>query len=182
MEKTWRGCGPFNKSPFIELLQLLQIYIIWRVFTFFFFDILKFTIGFPTNCWQILNWPISINFHPLFQFYYLQCVILGWQQPFLLQWESDVRESFSSSFFELRLNAVFDQIMWWLFFTRLWKFETILQPSKRFSSCEKFSPLGFCLLTNHSSCRDWITDKYIGAYFWFWITSSIASWFIFISL
>lgn len=89
---------------------------------------------------------------------------------------------FFSSFFELRLNAVFDLIMWWLFFTRLWMFETILQPSKRFSSCEKFSPLGFCLLTNHSSCRDWITDKYIGAYFWFWITSSIASWFIFISL
>ena len=114
MEKTWRGCGPFNKSPFIELLQLLQIYIIWRVFTFFFFDILKFTIGFPTNCWQILNWPISINFHPLFQFYYLQCVILGWQQPFLLQWESDVRESFFF-FFWVEAQSCFDQIMWWLF-------------------------------------------------------------------
>ena len=128
---------------------------------------------------KFLNWPISINFHPLFQFYYLQCVILGWQKHFLLQW---CKRVFFFSFFESRLNAVFDQIMWWLFFTRLGKFETILQPSKRFSSCEKFSPLGFCLLTNHSSCIDWITDKCIGAYFWFWITSSIASWFIFISL
>jgi len=80
MEKTWRGSGPFNKSPFIELLQLLQIYIIVVVCFHLFWHS------------EVLNWisyklltnfelaPISISFAPLFQFYYLPSLIFCWQK------------------------------------------------------------------------------------------------------
>ena len=124
-------------------------YISSCVFFFTFFDIVKFTIGFPTNCWQILNWPISIKFlFPLFQFYYLPYVIFGWQKKTILLHKSDVRGSFLKK----------EQVGY--FKTKCCD-DIFLQPPKRFASWLKFSPLGFCLLVvNHSSCRDWITDKY----------------------
>lgn len=91
MEKTWRGSGPFNKSPFIELLQLLQIYIIVVVCFHLFWHS------------EVLNWisyklltnfelaPISISFAPLFQFYYLPSLIFCWQKTLCYV----LKESFS---------------------------------------------------------------------------------------
>jgi len=34
MERTWRGSGPFNKSPFIELLQIYIIIVVVSFLTF----------------------------------------------------------------------------------------------------------------------------------------------------
>ena len=142
MERTWRGSGPFNKSPFIELLQI-YIIIVVVCFHLFFLDILKFSIGFPTNCWQILNWRQFQSVLPLFSVF-LFAIWDFWWQILLLHAEEDLsfvcvlnevgycKTKFCDDLFFVHLTT--SQKIWW--------------------------ELGFCLLINHSSCRDWITDKY----------------------
>lgn len=54
-----------------------------------FFDILKFTIGFPTNCWQILNWSQFQSVLPLFSVF-LFAIWDFWWQILLLHAEEDL--------------------------------------------------------------------------------------------
>ena len=146
LEKTWMGCGPFNKSPFIELLQLLQIYIIMCFFLHLFW-----------HC-EVHNWisyKLLTNFElanfnqvPLSSFsVFLFAICDFWlTKKNLLLHKSDVR-----GYLKKQVG----------YFTTKCCDDIFLQPPKRFASWLKFSPLGFCLLVvNHSSCRDWITDKY----------------------
>lgn len=79
----WKGWGK-NGEDMEGEWSVQQITLYWTSANIYhhrrslFFDILKFSIGFPTNCWQMA--PISISFDPLFHFYYLPSVIFCWQK------------------------------------------------------------------------------------------------------
>ena len=157
MERTWRGSGPFNKSPFIELLQIYIIIVVVSFLTFWssqldFLQIAdKFWIGANFN-----------QFRPSFSLLLFAICDFLLTKNSLLQ----IKEGFS-------FVCVFNEVGYCktkfcddLFFVHLTTSQKI---------CWE---LGFCLLINHSSCRDWITDKY-------WLTFGFEKlvqspdWFIF---
>lgn len=133
------GSGPFNKSPFIELLQIYIIIVVVSFLTFWssqldFLQIAdKFWIGANFN-----------QFRPSFSLLLFAICDFFLTKNSLLQ----IKEGFS-------FVCVFNEVGYCktkfcddLFFVHLTTSQKI---------CWE---LDFCLLINHSSCRDWITDKY----------------------
>lgn len=61
LRRWWKGWGK-NGEDMEGEWSVQQITLYWTSANIYhhrrslFFDILKFSIGFPTNCWQILNW------------------------------------------------------------------------------------------------------------------------------
>ena len=139
MEKTWRGSGPFNKSPFIELLQIYIIIVVVSFLTFWssqldFLQIAdKFWIGANFN--QFCP-SFSLLLFSICDFCWQKTLCYKLKRVFLLfVFFNEVgycKTKFCDDFFFVHLTT--SQKIWW--------------------------ELGFCLLINHSSCRDWITDKY----------------------
>ena len=71
LRRWWKGWGK-NGEDMEGVWSVQQITLYWTSANIYhhrrslFFDILKFSIGFPTNCWQILNWRQFQSVLPLF--------------------------------------------------------------------------------------------------------------------